>query len=150
MTRLLSAVAVLVATAVLAGCGGNSDDSAVTFVDTDTTPTVTTTVAPPITETTPTDTVTTEIPTTTAPETGGATPTTTTPPDTGGATIPKDTGQTGGTTVPRNGTSTSSTTNNGGATTQDPDCKAGTGPGHPDRPQCEPLSGPDARDDDGG
>jgi hypothetical protein len=149
MPRLLSAVAVLVATAALAGCGGNSEDSAVTFVDTDTTPTVTTTVAPPITETTPTDTVTTETTQTTAPDTGGATPTTTTPPDTGGATIPQDSGDTGGTTVPQD--TTGGTSSDGGTTTtQDPDCRPGTGPGHPDRPQCEPLSGPDAREDEGG
>jgi hypothetical protein len=45
-------------------------------------------------------------------------------------------------------TPTKTTTNSDSPQTiQDPECRLGTGPGQAD-PQCEPVSGPDAQDED--
>jgi hypothetical protein len=148
-----SLLAFLAAGALLASGCGSSDDSAVTFVNTDTEPARTDTQAV-TTETATVPTTTSTTVTVTPPTT--TTPTTTTPGDTGGATVPQDggtsSGDTGGTTVPNDtGSSGTSTSTPGSSTTpQDPDCKPGTGPGHPDRPQCEPASGPDSRPDETG
>ncbi len=144
MARLPTTLALLAVTAALAGCGGGSDDSSVTFLDTQSTPAMTTTVAPPTTETTPA----TETQTTTTPaDTGGAPATTSTPADTGGATVTQDDesgADTGGTTIPRTRAPAAAPRSR-----RTPTAGPGPVPGHPDRPQCEPLSGPDARDDDG-
>lgn len=142
MARLTTVLVAALAAAVLAaGCGDDSEPSSVTFLDTTTAP------ATIETDTTPTTTVpTTTVPPAESPPSTNGTPTVEAP--TGGATVPQDTGgggSSGGATVPRD------TGSSGGAPAQqDPDCKPGTGPGFPDRPQCEPLGGPDAREDEGG
>jgi hypothetical protein len=148
-----SLLALLAAGAFLASGCGSSNDS-VTWVNTDTEQTQSATQTPTVdTTTVPTTTVpTTSVPASTTPTTSS---TTTTAGPTGGATIPQDGGAssdaTGGTTVPNDtGSSSSSTSPTTSTTTQDPDCKPGTGPGFPDSPQCEPASGPDSRPDDAG
>jgi hypothetical protein len=65
----------------------------------------------------------------------------TAPADPGGSAAPDDNGRTT--------TSGSGSGSSGGAdASQDPDCKPGTGPGQA-LPQCEPLSGEDAQDNEG-
>jgi hypothetical protein len=110
----------LFATAALAvaGCGDASDNAS------NTQPTATTQEP----ARSPTDTVTTGQP---VPETVTAT----TPPATSSSTTPTATTK----------TQEESTGGASGDTNQDPDCKSGTGPGQP-LPQCEPVSGPDAMD----
>jgi hypothetical protein len=137
LRRATTLLVVAALSAAGAGCGGD-DENASDQNRIETTPALTETETTP--RATP-DTIETVPPSTTptSPEdTGGATvppgATQTTPPeDTGGAAAPgDDDGSTGGAT-PK----------------QDPDCKPGTGPGFPDRPQCEPTTGEDAREDEG-
>lgn len=150
---VLLAVAALAGGALLgAGCGGDESSE----------------ITPIPTETVTGDTSTTDTATTATTETATAATVTvqtvTTPPSTAQtATLPPaepqaDPGDTGGAVVtePNGGTPAGSATGGSGsgggasAPQQDPDCKPGTGPGFPDRPQCEPVEGPDARDDEGG
>lgn len=126
---LLTCCAVL--TLAAAGCGGSDNAS----------------------ETTP-------VPTTTLPTTSQTTPTTTTPAQTATTTTPSSTtGAATNTTTSPSGTTTTPTQPTGGVapeddtggtsaddSSQDPDCKPGTGPGQPNR-QCEPVNGPDAMDE---
>jgi hypothetical protein len=137
---LRRAIPLLIASVLLVGCGSNDDpvsenryDTPPASTETQTTPTTTSTTA------------TTTTPATTTPSTTSTTPSSSPaehPEDTGGAAVPPSGGRpedTGGAGVP---TET--------IPKQDPQCKPGTGPGFPDKPQCEPVSGEDARDDQGG
>lgn len=73
------------------------------------------------------------------------------PQDTGGSAAPEDGGGTstsGGGSGSSGSGSGSSGSSGGSNADQDPDCKPGTGPGQP-LPQCEPVSGEDAQDNEG-
>jgi hypothetical protein len=127
-TSLAAALAALALGGAVAGCGG--DEEPVREVDDPTT------IERPSTETTVTDSRTN--PQTPTSSTQATTPTGTTKADPGGARAPDRPSTTrynpGGTAAPD-------------SRTQDPDCKPGTGPGQP-LPQCEPVSGPDAHENE--
>ncbi|MCW2957658.1 MAG: hypothetical protein JWP18_461 [Solirubrobacterales bacterium] len=129
----LAALSLGASTALVAGCGGDDTEpvrDTTTTEQTATTDTIGTTTTPAETSTVPS--VTTTVPTTPA-TTATTPPTATSPPLDGGA-------------EPTTPTQTTPTTT-GTTPTQDPNCKPGTGRGFPDRPQCEPVEGPDAQDE---
>ncbi|MCW3038159.1 MAG: hypothetical protein JWM31_64 [Solirubrobacterales bacterium] len=127
--------------ALLAGCGGGSENAGQTLsVPSTSTATTATTATATTTQPVTTQTVPTTAPaptTSTAGNDGGQT--TTTPANDGGVSPGEDTTR----TVP---TETKPATTPD-APAQDPGCKAGTGPGFPDKPQCEPVAGPDSRNE---
>jgi hypothetical protein len=134
----------------LAGCGDDSEPAGAT------TPSVSTTTGSDgqaTTATIPTtSTAITTLPTTSAPV--PVTPTTTTDDGADGGIAPGKTSTNDGGVEPIEpgdpADPATPPTSTGDATTpahQDPGCKPGTGPGFPERPQCEPAEGPDARDE---
>lgn len=150
---------------LLAGCGGDSENTS-----DDTVPAEVTTSADggavTVPGTTDGETVTAEdVQTLPAPSTTGGTPsgasttssttkgsstTSSTVPGGSPSTAPEDTG---GAAAPDESKTTSTTGSGSGSSggsnaDQDPECKPGTGPGQP-LPQCEPVSGEDAQDDEG-
>jgi hypothetical protein len=152
---------------LLAGCGGDSentsddtvpaevttaaDGSAVTVPSTTDSQTVTAgdvqTLPAPTTTGSGSGSGSTTSPTVTGTSTSSATvpggSPSTAPENPGGASAPDDNGRT-----TTSGSGSGSDSSGGSNADQDPDCKPGTGPGQP-LPQCEPVSGEDAQENEG-
>ncbi len=132
--RLAASVVALtlgVASATAVGCGGSDESTAPTVPSVGTEQTVSTDTV----GTAPGDAT-----TTAPPPAATAAPRTST--TSGGAVAPPPVQP-----APSGGGAAPTTTTTPATPKQDPDCKPGTGRGFPDKPQCEPVSGPDAQDE---
>lgn len=134
---------------LIAGCGGDSGPVSQTTPSTSTARTTATGADGTVsTSTLPVTTATTETAPVTPPASTPSTPTTATPADgTDGGATPEDKPDYNDGGLEPGAAGTPPTGTPAPAPNQDPNCKAGTGPGFPTRPQCEPIGGPDARDE---